>query len=208
MYSLLKGNGKILSSRSIRHSNAVNREAFRETVFAKPKKNINNAVPPTNRFVPYSCVPISGPDRLSTSSSTVQEFHSNCESVSNPHVKPFKFPLAKHTVHCETNKTNVDVNSDSNGNDTKEADSMSVELLQFLVKRVPEQSLCTDVMHIVRKFHLHLELPLHAKTFFGMPRKAPVTVMGDGKYCHFGLDTGIRDYLKHEYKGSNRKIKI
>ncbi|CAN7949918.1 unnamed protein product, partial [Ixodes hexagonus] len=55
----------------------------------------------------------------------------------------------------------------------------------------------TGMLKILRSHSCFASIPGSARSLLRTPRKAVVVVMGAGKYCHFGLEAGLQDTLKH-----------
>lgn len=142
-----------------------------------------------------------------TSSDNEVDSGTKCQNNLHPINVCTEPSIANVDLNCGAEKS-ADFDEYIDEDDVAGADPFVSDLLRFIARRRPNQSLSTELLQIVRKHNPHLNLPLNAKTFLGMPRKALVIEMGLGKCCHFGLETGILDYLEHEYSGVGDAIQI
>ena len=64
------------------------------------------------------------------------------------------------------------------------------------------------LLRIHGRFSPHLDLPSDARTLLCIPRQAHIVDMKPGRFFYCGLDSGILDFLNHEWDGKTLELHI
>lgn len=105
-----------------------------------------------------------------------------------------------YSVDClpEVIHTNTNLQGDSNST------NLSQELADWAIKMQVSHRALTDLLHILQPYHID-KLPLDSRTLLQTPSHTKMKSLVNGKYCHFGLLSGLKTrlYMSNNYNYSN-----
>jgi hypothetical protein len=74
-------------------------------------------------------------------------------------------------------------------------DNFKTNFVQWAIKHNITHSALKELLPHIQQLRPDLNIPLDPRTLLSTPRQVDKTILGDGEYCHFGLEYQIRERI-------------
>lgn len=106
------------------------------------------------------------------------------------------------------NRTEFDSGSDICASEYLDTQNLNENLAKWTVKFKVSHSAVSGLLKILKGHSCFDNLPADCRTLLQTPRRIPVIDIHPGKYCHFGLRSGLNNVLGGDPTLKNIKIQI
>lgn len=120
-------------------------------------------------------------------------------------IMPLPSTPAETQDYPEKNASAVDIPTTTHASSEN---NLRLDLARFAIESQCSLQTLDKMLGLWNKYHPEDDLPRCAKTLLQTPRKSEVLDMPPGKYCHFGVEHGLIDYLNIKNGRSEQSIRI